>query len=244
MNLEREVYLPFIYQNIMKYKVLYAEDEPFLASIVTDGLKASGYEVFRAEDGVAALEMISKLNPDICVLDIMMPYQDGYSVAENIRKMDLKMPIIFVSAKSQPEEVVMGFKSGGNDYLKKPFSMEELFVRMASLLSRFEEQKGGRDQSSIYLFGECRLDTKNQQLQTTAGNHILSFKETGLLEMLLQHKNVILERQQMLLKLWGDDSHYNSRSLDVFMAHIRKMLKDKEGVQLMSVRGIGYKLLC
>jgi DNA-binding response OmpR family regulator len=228
----------------MKLKVLYAEDEPFLASIVTDGLKASGYEVFRAEDGAAALGMIGELNPDICVLDIMMPYKDGYSVAENIRKMDLKMPIIFLSAKSQPEEVIMGFKSGGNDYLKKPFSMEELIVRMASLLSRFEQQQGDSNQRNVYVFGECRLDTKNQQLHTADGNQILSFKETALLEMLLQHKNIILERQQMLIKLWGDDSHYNSRSLDVFMSHIRKMLKDQPGVRLMSVRGIGYKLLC
>lgn len=228
----------------MKLKVLYAEDEPFLASIVTDGLRASCYEVFRAEDGASALEIIADLNPDICVLDIMMPYKDGYTVAENIRKMDLKMPIIFLSAKSQPEEVVMGFKSGGNDYLKKPFSMEELIVRMASLLSRFGEQQEDQGQKNIYTFGKCQLDTKNQQLRTTNENHMLSFKETALLEMLVQHKNIILERQQMLMKLWGDDSHYNSRSLDVFMAHIRKMLKDEPGVQLMSVRGIGYKLLC
>jgi DNA-binding response OmpR family regulator len=228
----------------MKLKVLYAEDEPFLASIVTDGLKASGYEVFRVEDGAAALEMIADLDPDICILDIMMPHKDGYSVAENIRKMDLKMPIIFLSAKSQPEDVVMGFKSGGNDYLKKPFSMEELIVRMSSLLSRFGEQQEERDQKNIYLFGDCRLDIKSQQLHTADGNHTLSFKETSLLQMLLQHKNVILERQHMLIKLWGDDSYYNSRSLDVFMAHIRKMLKDQQGVQLMSIRGVGYKLLC
>lgn len=238
------MYLPFIYPKIMKLKVLYAEDEPFLASIVTDGLRASGYEVFRAEDGAAALEIIADLNPDICVLDIMMPYKDGYTVAENIRKMDLKMPIIFLSAKSQPEEVVMGFKSGGNDYLKKPFSMEELIVRMASLLSRFGEQRKDQGQKNIYTFGKYQLDTKNQQLRTANENHMLSFKETALLEMLVQHKNIILERQQMLMKLWGDDSHYNSRSLDVFMAHIRKMLKDEPGVQLVSVRGIGYKLLC
>jgi DNA-binding response OmpR family regulator len=228
----------------MKPKVLYAEDEPFLANIVSDGLKATGYEVFRANDGESALEMIVHVKPDICVLDIMMPHKDGYTVAENIRKMQLKMPIIFLSAKSQPEEVIMGFKSGGNDYLKKPFSMEELIVRMESLLNRFREQQEDRNQRNVYLFGECRLDAQNQQLQTSQGNHLLSFKETALLEMLLQHKNVILERQHALIKLWGNDSYYNSRSMDVFMSHIRKMLKDQPGVQLMSIRGVGYKLLC
>ncbi|WP_184549216.1 response regulator transcription factor [Mucilaginibacter sp. FT3.2] len=228
----------------MKPKVLYAEDEPFLATIVSDGLRDNGYEVFWAENGQSAIEMIERAKPDICVLDITMPLKDGYTLAADIRKLNLKIPIIFVSAKSQPEEVIMGFKSGGNDYLKKPFSMDELVVRMGSLLARFEEQKTDRKKQYNYEFGSCVLQVVNQQLKTTSKNYTLSFKETMLLEMLIQRSNAVLERQDALITIWGDNSHYNSRSMDVFMANIRKILKDQPGIQLMSIRGVGYKLIC
>jgi DNA-binding response OmpR family regulator len=214
----------------MKYKVLYAEDEPFLATIVSDGLRSSGYDVLWAEDGQAALDMISDFKPDICVLDIMMPLKDGYTLAEDIRKMHLKVPIIFLSARSHADDVILGFRSGGNDYLKKPFSMGELIVRMESLLARFEEQKEERNRKDLLDFGSCTLDTKNQVLKCSAGNVDLSFKEMALLELLIVNRNNVLERQQALLKIWGDDTHYNSRSMDVFMANIRKLLKNEPEV--------------
>jgi len=230
----------------MSYKVLYVEDEPFLSRIVSDGLKASGYEVHLIADGRKALPAFETFAPDICVLDIMLPSKDGYTIAEEIRIINNKVPIIFLSAKSLTEDVVKGFKTGGNDYLKKPFSMDELLVRIEALLQRFsgeqEEQKLPKE--TVYSFANCQLDTVHQTLTTSKGRHALSFKEAALLELLIQHRNDILERQHALLKIWNDDSYYNTRSMDVFMTHIRKLLKDEVGVQILSVRGVGYKMIC
>jgi len=228
----------------MSYKILYAEDEPFLAQIVSDNLKGKGYEVLQASDGETALELFKSVNPDICLLDIMMPLKDGYTLAEDIRKINAGAPIIFLSAKSLAEDVVKGFKSGGNDYLKKPFSMIELLVRIEALLSRFSNQKQPDDSQTLYEFGGCKLDTVNQRLQTSAGVFDLSYKEVSLLEMLLMHKNEVLERQEALIKIWGDDSIYNANSMNVFMTHLRKMLKDEPDIQILGIRGVGYKLIC
>jgi DNA-binding response OmpR family regulator len=226
------------------YRILYAEDEPVLANIVSDGLKSSGYEVMLATNGSLALELFKKYPPDICVLDVMMPLKDGYTVAEDIRRMDQDTPIIFLSAKSLGEDAVKGFKSGGNDYLKKPFSMDELTIRIEELLYRFNKKDNERQFQTIFTFCGCILDVVSQQLNTTNGAYDISFKEAAMLRMLLLNRNAVLERKKLLLEIWGDDSHYNSRSMDVFMAHIRKMLRDEPGVQLMSIRGIGYKLMC
>lgn len=225
----------------MKYKVLYAEDETTLAQIISDGLQQSGYEVMLAVDGVQALKAFQETPPDICVLDIMMPAKDGYTLAEDIRKLDTGVPIIFLSAKSLADDVIKGFKSGGNDYLRKPFNMGELLVRMESLLSRFG--KAVKEETG-YVFGSCKLDPVTQELQTSDGRYTLSYKEAALLEILLQNKNTLVPRQVPLQQIWGDDSYYNARSMDVFMSHLRKMLKDQPGVQLMSIRGAGYKLIC
>jgi DNA-binding response OmpR family regulator len=228
----------------MKYKVLFAEDDPVLAQIISDGLESSGYDVLRASNGREALVIYENDHPDICVLDIMMPLMDGYMLAEGIRKINGVTPIIFLSAKSMTEDVIKGFESGGNDYLKKPFNMGELLVRIQSLLTRFGHGVKTAGKQTVYEFGNCRLDTLNQELYTSKTKYDLSYKEVALLELLLINKNAILARQEPLIKIWGDDSHYNSRSMDVFMAHLRKMLKEETGVQIMSIRGIGYRLLC
>jgi DNA-binding response OmpR family regulator len=228
----------------MMYKVLYAEDEPTLAQIISDGLVNSGYEVELASDGQRALELFQLQPPDICVLDIMMPLKDGYSLAEDIRKQNAGIPIIFLSAKSMPEDVIKGFKSGGNDYLKKPFNMGELLVRMESLLRRFDTKAPSERSDFLkHTFGDCILDTVTQVLVTSQATHTLSYKETALLKLLIQHRNTLLPRQVPLVEIWGDDSFYNARSMDVFMSHLRKMLKDEPSVQLMSIRGAGYKLI-
>jgi len=228
----------------MKYKVLYAEDEPTLSQIISDGLKSSGYDVEIAANGEEALQLYKNSPPDICVLDIMMPLKDGYSLAEDIRKYDSGIPIIFLSAKSLPEDVIKGFKSGGNDYLRKPFNMGELLVRMEALLTRFSVNTV-KDAlpSNRKVFGKCELDTVSQRLITPLATYTLSYKETALLELLLENRNILLPRQVPLVKIWGDDSFYNARSMDVFMSHLRKMLKDDPEIQLMSIRGAGYKLI-
>lgn len=230
----------------MSHKVLYVEDEPFLARIVSDGLKSSGYTVQVVADGSLVMDAYETQNPDICILDIMLPKIDGYTLAKELRKTNPDLPIIFLSAKALTEDVVQGFKSGGNDYLKKPFSMDELLVRMEALLDRFKttQATSGRKTDSIILFGSCRLDTIQQRLVTSTGEHSLSHKESALLEMMLHKKNDVLERQEALLRIWGEDTYYNARSMDVFMTHLRKILKDEPGIQIMTLRGVGFKLIC
>jgi len=230
----------------MSFKVLYVEDEPFLSHIVSDGLKSSGYTVQVIADGDLVMDAYFSLKPDICILDIMLPSKDGYTLAKELRKVQADLPIIFLSAKLLPEDVVKGFKSGGNDYLKKPFSMDELLIRMEALLQRFGKDTIGEpvENNNIYSFAGCRLDTVLQRLTTSSGEHALSFKECALLEMMILRKNDVLERQEALIKIWGDDNYYNTRSMDVFMAHLRKLLKDEPGIQIMNLRSIGYKLIC
>jgi len=225
----------------MTYKILYADDEPFLAQIVSDNLKGKGYDVLRASDGQTALKLFKTAKPDICILDIMMPLKDVYTLAEDIRKVNKTIPIIFVSAKSLEEDVVKGFKTGGNDYMRKPFSVVELIVRIEALLGRTGNQNEGIKQSEI-SFGKSVLDTVGQQLRTPEATYDLSYRETALIELLLKYRNNVLERQEALIKIWGDDTIYNTNSMNVFMTHIRKLLKDDPDVQIMSIRGIGYKL--
>lgn len=226
----------------MTYKLLYVEDEPFLAQIVSDGLTTSGYDVIRASDGEQGLTLFKKGLPDICVLDIMLPHKDGYALAEEIRLINPTVPIIFLSARTLAEDVVKGFNIGGNDYLKKPFSIDELLVRLQSLLTRFSVISP-TTKISNYQFGNCSLDTLNQSLKTSMGTFHLSFKESSLMELLIINQNSILERQIALTKIWGDDNFYNSRSMDVFMAHLRKLLKDEKNMQIISLRSLGYKLI-
>ncbi|RAJ24638.1 response regulator transcription factor [Pedobacter cryoconitis] len=230
----------------MSLKVLYVEDEPFLSHIVSDGLKSSGYTVQVVGDGNLVMDAYLSLKPDICILDIMLPSKDGYTLAKELRASQPDLPIIFLSAKLLPEDVVKGFKSGGNDYLKKPFSMEELLVRMEALLQRFGKDTIGEtvETNKIYSFANCQLNTVLQKLNTSSGEHSLSFRECALLEMMILRKNDVLERQEALIKIWGDDNYYNTRSMDVFMTHLRKLLKDEPGIQIMNLRSIGYKLIC
>jgi DNA-binding response OmpR family regulator len=230
----------------MSYKVLYVEDEPFLARIVSDGLKSSGYTVRVVSDGGLAMGEYRSLQPDICILDIMLPSRDGYEIAALIRADNARTPIIFLSAKTLTEDVVKGFHSGGHDYLKKPFSMEELLIRMESLLKRFkgEQAEAVPEGATTYRFGGCHLDTLRQRLTTSSGESALSFKEVALLEMMIQHQNTVLERKMVLERIWGEENYYNTRSMDVFMTHLRKLLKDEPGIQILNVRGIGYKFIC
>ncbi|QNK63498.1 response regulator transcription factor [Pedobacter sp. PAMC26386] len=230
----------------MNSKILYVEDEPFIAQIVSEGLISSGYMVKTVTDGNFVMKEFKQFRPDICIMDIMLPSVDGYSLTTEIRKIDAHIPIIFVSAKSMTEDVVRGFKTGGNDYLKKPFSMDELLVRIESLLSRFNNLSGigSKDENGMYEFANCQFDAAHQQLITPLSTYLLSYKEAALLELLLDRKNEVLERQEVLLKIWKEDTYYNTRSLDVFMAHLRKLLRDDPAVQILSLRGVGYKLFC
>ena len=223
-----------------KVKVLLAEDETSLGMIVKESLETRDFLVFLAEDGEQAVEIYKKEQPDILVLDVMMPKKDGFSVAEDIRKENKRIPIIFLTAKSQTSDVLEGFHKGGNDYLKKPFSIEELIVRIKALLDRIEI-KSNVDHITI---GKYIFNLTKQTLEIDNNIEQLTHREAELLFYLFEKKNEILDRSFILNKLWGNDDFFNARSMDVFISKLRKKLKKDETIQILNVRGFGYKLIC
>ncbi len=223
-----------------KIKVLFAEDEPALAQIVKESLETRDFLVSLAENGKEALRLFGEKTPDILVLDVMMPVKDGFSVAKEIRQLNENIPIIFLTARSQTTDVVEGFKVGGNDYLKKPFSMEELIVRMHNLLNRKELQEA----SEILKIGNYVFDFPKQNLSyKNEEKKLLTHREAQLLFHLCKNKNEVLDRSLILIKLWGDDDFFNARSMDVFISKLRKKLSKDKDVQIVNVRGYGYKLI-
>jgi two-component system response regulator TrcR len=221
-----------------KIKLLLAEDEPSLAQIIKESLETREFEVFLAENGVKALQLYHQHHPDILVLDVMMPFKDGFTLAKEIREENKQVPIIFLTAKSQTKDVLEGFSHGGNDYLKKPFSMEELIVRVQSLLSR------NAIQSSSIKIGDYVFNHTKQTLEHKESTVALTHRESELLFLLTQNKNEISDRSFILKKLWGIDDFFNARSMDVFITKLRKKLKNDENIQIVNVRGYGYKLIC
>jgi len=223
-----------------KIKVLLAEDETSLGMIVKESLETRNFEVFLAENGEKATEIYQKEKPDILVLDVMMPKKDGFTLAKEIRQENKEIPIIFLTAKSQTKDVLEGFEHGGNDYLKKPFSMEELIVRINSLLSRNSIKT---DVENIKI-GDFTFNSTKQTLTFKEESVLLTHRESELLFHLHQQKNEVLARAFILNKLWGNDDFFNARSMDVFISKLRKKLKKDERVQIINIRGFGYKLIC
>jgi DNA-binding response OmpR family regulator len=215
-----------------------AEDEPSLGQIVQESLETRDFQVFLAENGEEAYEFYQRENPDVLVLDVMMPKKDGFTLAKEIREENPSLPIIFLTAKSQTKDVLDGFQHGGNDYLKKPFSMEELIVRIHSLLDRVQLKK---DHSHIVL-GDYVFNYTKQSLQHDKETILLTHRESELLFHLYEKKNEILDRTFILKKLWGDDDFFNARSMDVFISKLRKKLSKDDNIQIINVRGYGYKL--
>tara|TARA_B110000285_G_C14909868_1_gene507396 strand:+ start:146 stop:823 length:678 start_codon:yes stop_codon:yes gene_type:complete len=223
-----------------KIKVLLAEDEASLGMIVKESLETRKFTVFHAKNGDEAFDIYKKENPDILVLDVMMPEKDGFTLAKEIRLENKKIPIIFLTAKSQTRDVLEGFNNGGNDYLKKPFSMEELIVRINSLLDRIE-LKTNVDAIKI---GDYSFNLTKQTLQNSAIIEQLTHREAQLLFYLFEKKNEVLDRTFILNKLWGNDDFFNARSMDVFISRLRKKLKKDSTIQIINIRGFGYKLIC
>lgn len=224
----------------MKIKVLLAEDEPALALIIKESLETRNFTVVHCKNGQEAFDAFVAETPDILVLDVMMPIKDGFSLAKDIRKVDKKVPIIFLTAKSQTQDVVEGFTIGGNDYLKKPFSMEELIVRIHSLLGRISVEKK-EDEISI---GKYRFYPVKQTLTYSKTIETLTSRETALLHLLIENKNEIIDRSIILKKIWGDDDFFNGRSMDVFITKLRKKLSLDPSIQIINIRSQGYKIIC
>lgn len=221
--------------------ILLAEDEPSLGQIIKESLETRNFKVLLATNGDQALELYQKEVIELLVLDVMMPKKDGFTLAKEIRLTDDDIPIIFLTAKSQTSDVVEGFSVGGNDYLKKPFSMEELIVRIHNLLNRSSIQKT----EPITQIGSYVFDFQKQILQYKNTDKInLTHREAHLLFHLLKHKNQVLDRSFVLKELWGNDDFFNARSMDVFISKLRKKLHLDTTIQIVNVRGYGYKLIC
>lgn len=222
--------------------LLLAEDEDVLGLLVKEALElVPGFRVEWVKDGNTAISTFEVLRPDICILDVMVPLKDGFAVAEEIRKMDQDVPILFLTARSQSSDVVKGFKSGGNDYLKKPFSIEELVVRIRELLKRSSRSGNKEDAQVIFQIGKYKFFPAAQTLSCEAAKYNLTSRESALLKELVLHKNTVLDRKKILNQLWGDDNFFNARSMDVFIAKLRKYLIHDPSLSIINVRGYGYK---
>lgn len=224
-----------------KTTIILAEDEPALGQIIKESLETRNFEVLLCENGEKAFKVFKENTPELLVLDVMMPKKDGFTLAKDIRAIDDTVPIIFLTAKSQTQDVVEGFTIGGNDYLKKPFSMEELIVRINNLLSRTKLQKT----TEILKIGDYTFNFPKQTLQFKNETHEqLTHREAHLLFHLIKNKNAVLDRSVILNKLWGNDDFFSARSMDVFITKLRKKLNKDESIQILNVRGFGYKLIC
>lgn len=244
-NIEKEKIRVFVAKTIKmtkKLKILLAEDEESLGKIVKESLEFKGFEVVLCENGEEAYQKFKITNPDILVLDVMMPKKDGFTLAKEIRLENKTIPILFLTAKSQIQDVVKGFNIGGNDYLKKPFSMEELVVRIKSLLDRNQVDLKITNSTEIPI-GNYIFNPKKQILSFDNKANALTSRESDLLLELYLKKNEILDRSYILKKLWGNDDFFNARSMDVFISKLRKKLKNDANIQIINVRSYGYKLI-
>jgi DNA-binding response OmpR family regulator len=225
----------------MRKKILYIEDEPYLARIVKDTLELRGYEVLHKTDGSKVIEHVGHFDPDICLLDVMLPNIDGYALANHIRNVNPGLPIIFLTAKTQPNDIVKGFSSGGTDYLKKPFSMEELVVRIENQLKIMKRETTAQqslpDEVKLKQFtfypGRYELHTLTEVIK-------LSNRESQILSMLCANKNNETDRRALLQAVWGDDSFFNSRNLDVYIRKLRGYFASADGIEIVTLKGKGY----
>lgn len=222
-------------------KILLCEDDENLGMLLREYLSAKGYDTDLCPDGEAGLKAFQKNVYDICVLDVMMPKKDGFTLAAEIRQLNAEMPIIFLTAKTLKEDVQEGFKVGADDYITKPFSMEELTLRIEAVLRRVRGKK--TKVSTLYQLGRFTFDTQKRLLSIGDEHRKLTTKESDLLSLLCAHANDILQRDLALKTIWIDDNYFNARSMDVYITKLRKLLKDDETVEIINIHGKGYKLI-
>ncbi len=224
-------------------KILYVEDELFLGKIVKESLESRDYTVIMEPDGDKVLALFDQHQPDICVLDVMLPNKDGFTIAEEIRAVNKNVPIIFLTAKTQTNDLVKGFQTGGNDYIRKPFSMEELIVRIENVLKyRSGEQKPG-DKKDVVKIGKYTFHLNHQVLKNNGEERKLSFRESELLKVLYENRDKIIDRRDILNLLWGNDNFFNSRNLDVYITKLRGYLKSDTALEILTIKGVGYRFV-
>lgn len=227
----------------MKAKILFAEDDENIGMLTQQFLQGQGYEVFLYKNGNEVVSAFHRIKPDLCLLDVMLPYKDGFTIGKEIRAENTKVPIIFITAKSQLKDVLQGFEAGANDYIKKPFSLEELRARVRSLLRFSVEGLDESEEPNEFEIGSYRFVHNEQLLIHEGKERLLSPREADLLKELCLHVQNTMDKARALRKIWGDDTFYNGRSMDVYITKIRKYLKDDPTIEILNLRGVGYKLL-
>jgi len=225
-------------------KILLVEDDPNLGMLLQDYLQLKGkFDVVLCKDGDEGLREFTKNSYDLLILDVMMPKKDGFTLGKEIRKMNADVPIIFATAKGMIEDKTQAFNLGGDDYITKPFRIEELLLRITALLKRTASEKKEEDKQTSFQVGKYSFDFTTQMVTNGDAVQKLSTKEAELLRLLCLRKNEVLTREEALLNIWHDDNYFNGRSMDVFLSKIRKYLKDDSSVEIINVHGKGYKLL-
>ena len=227
----------------LQTRLLLAEDDRNLGNILKNYLEAKGYATTLCVNGQEAVDTFSRKEFDFCILDIMMPLKDGFAAATEIRAANKKVPILFLTAKTLQEDKLKGFEIGADDYITKPFSMEELLLRMAAILRRTDEPAKNAASDNVYDIGIYTFDFNRQTLISRSKEQKLTSKEAGLLRLLCTHANEVLDRSTALNEIWNDDSYFNARSMDDYIVKLRKYLKDDPRVELLNVHGVGFKLV-
>ena len=224
-----------------KLKIFFCEDDENLGMLLREYLQAKGYVTDLFCDGEAGYKGFTKAKYDLCVLDVMMPKKDGFTLAQEIRSINPDIPIIFLTAKTMKEDILEGFKIGADDYITKPFSMEELVMRIEAILRRVKGKK--TRENTVYRIGRFTFDTQKQLLTIGEKQTKLTTKENELLALLCAHSNEILQRDYALKTIWIDDNYFNARSMDVYITKLRKHLKEDDQIEIINIHGRGYKLI-
>jgi len=226
-----------------KAKILYVEDDLTLSFVTRDNLEMRGYSVDFSEDGLAALEKISTQSYDICILDVMLPKMDGFTLARKIRKFNEAIPIIFLTARSANEDKIFGLQQGGDDYIIKPFSIEELVLKIEIFLKRSKIELRQEIKNKLIQFSNFSFSPDNLRLTIGDTSENLTHREAVLLEFLLEHRDKVLRREEILNAVWGNDHFFSSRSMDVFISRLRKLLRSDPAVKIESIHNVGYRLM-
>ena len=224
-------------------KILIVEDDPNLGQILSEYLGIKGFNTTLCKDGEEGLDAYNMGIFDLCILDIMMPKKDGFTLAQDIKSKDKNIPIIFLTAKSMKEDTIRGLKIGADDYMTKPFSMEELLLRIQAVMRRVNTDNSEHEEATELKVGKYTFDINRQQLEENGNTTKLTTKEAALLKMLVLNKNKTLQRSIALKNVWGDDSYFNARSMDVYITKLRKLLKGDDSLQILTVHGEGFKFL-
>ena len=225
-----------------KYKLLLVEDDENLGFMLKDNLEMTGYEVRLCRDGKKGLTAFHNEQYHLCIFDVMLPFKDGFSLAEDVRKYNHKIPIVFLTAKNQKEDRIKGFKLGGDDYITKPFSLEEFLLRIEAVLKRVYDRPTTADQTHQFSIGKFTFNFNNQLLTNNEKSTKLTNKEARLLKFLAQHKNQVVERDVIMKTIWEDDGYFVARSMDVFISKLRKYLAPDSSIAIKNVHGVGYRL--